>query len=365
MNRASAGRRSEWRRPCADWSVGERRPSALLRPDRRSLVGGSAPGRLSRSISSPAPSRHGFFDLQVYYGAINYWVARRRRRSTTTCCRCTTYGFTYPPFAALVMLPMAITPWTLAIVVSLLACAARVRAVLIYWLIDPIGPPCAAGRAGSRCRVALCFAALRAAARDVPLRPGQHVAAVPGRGGPLLLLGRGRNRWGGVGIGLATAIKLTPGHLHRLPAGHPAVAGGDRGQRDGRRRRPCSRPRSRRTPRGCSGPTRCGTPTGSASLAFISNQSLEGAVARLNQADPSTALWLAAVLVVLVIWCGALAPGGGGGGRDGRLRADRRGRLPGQPGHLGPPPGLGRAGDRAAARQRAGRSQPASSWCLR
>jgi alpha-1,2-mannosyltransferase len=38
------------------------------------------------------------------------------------------------------------------------------------------------------------------------------------------------------------------------------------------------------------------------SLAFISNQSIEGAVARLNPASPSTLLWAAAVLVVGTIW---------------------------------------------------------------
>jgi alpha-1,2-mannosyltransferase len=37
-------------------------------------------------------------------------------------------------------------------------------------------------------------------------------------------------------------------------------------------------------------------------LAFISNQSLEGAVARLSPNNPSNLLWAAAVLVVLAIW---------------------------------------------------------------
>jgi alpha-1,2-mannosyltransferase len=37
-------------------------------------------------------------------------------------------------------------------------------------------------------------------------------------------------------------------------------------------------------------------------LAFISNQSLNGAVARIHQADPSTIGWLAAVAVIVAIW---------------------------------------------------------------
>jgi alpha-1,2-mannosyltransferase len=37
-------------------------------------------------------------------------------------------------------------------------------------------------------------------------------------------------------------------------------------------------------------------------LEFISNQSLNGAVARLNESDPSTLLWLAAVAAVVALW---------------------------------------------------------------
>ena len=56
-------------------------------------------------------ARHGFFDLRVYYGAINYWVHDGGSLYDYLLPR-STYGFTYPPFAALVMLPMAVTPWT-------------------------------------------------------------------------------------------------------------------------------------------------------------------------------------------------------------------------------------------------------------
>src|SRR5258706_9997405 len=75
--------------------------------------------------------RHGFFDLDVYHGAVNYWV--HDGGSIYDFVKpFSTYGFTYPPFAALVMLPMAITPWALSIIVSCLACA-TVSVMLIYW----------------------------------------------------------------------------------------------------------------------------------------------------------------------------------------------------------------------------------------
>src|SRR5258706_8025134 len=83
-----------------------------------------------------AAERHGYFDLNVYHGAINYWV-HQGGSIYDFVLPFSTYGFTYPPFAALVMLPMAVTPWHLAIVISCVTCAV-VTAMLIYWFVDPI-----------------------------------------------------------------------------------------------------------------------------------------------------------------------------------------------------------------------------------
>jgi alpha-1,2-mannosyltransferase len=43
--------------------------------------------------------RHGFFDLHVYHGAINYWV-HSGGSIYDFVLPFSTYGFTYPPFAA-------------------------------------------------------------------------------------------------------------------------------------------------------------------------------------------------------------------------------------------------------------------------
>ncbi|MBO4209924.1 glycosyltransferase family 87 protein, partial [Micromonospora echinofusca] len=103
-----------------------------------------------------AAVRHGFFDLQVYYGALRHW-ARDGGEIYDWVRPGTQYGFTYPPFAALVMLPMAYLPWNLAIVVSVTA-SVTVSAVLVWWLLDPV-----ARRAGwtrwYALAVALCLAA--------------------------------------------------------------------------------------------------------------------------------------------------------------------------------------------------------------
>jgi alpha-1,2-mannosyltransferase len=242
--------------------------------------------------------RRNFFDLQVYYGAINYWAHGAGVLYDYLEPK-STYGFTYPPFAALAMLPMAVTPWVLTVIVNATACAAA-TAVLVYWLVDPV-----ARRQGwSRWfafGVALCLAAAFEPLRETFLFGQANMLLVFLVGADLLLLVSRGSRWAGVGIGLATAIKLTPGIFlvyllvtRRWRAA--AVAAG--------------------TATAATLLAAVVAPDVSqvfwtdalwntdrvGQLAFISNQSLNGAVARLNRDDPSTALWLLTVVAVLVVW---------------------------------------------------------------
>src|SRR5690606_1623103 len=117
----------------------------------------------------------------------------------------------------------------------------------------------------------------------------------------LLLLTRRGSRFAGVGIGLATALKLTPGVflIYLLMTGRwrAALTAGS----------------------AAAGATLVGAalaPDESrvfwtdalwntdrvGQLDYVSNQSLNGAVARLNPLDPSTLLWALAVVAVLVVW---------------------------------------------------------------
>ncbi|MEU4469866.1 glycosyltransferase family 87 protein [Micromonospora sp. NPDC023888] len=245
-----------------------------------------------------AAVRHGFFDLKVYYGALTWWV-HDGGEIYDYLKPGTQYGFTYPPFAALVMLPMAYLPWSAAIVVSVLASVATTT-VLIWWLVDPI-----ARRAGwtrwFALAVALCLVAAFEPMRET-VNFGQvntlllFLVAVD-----LLRLLPAGNRWAGVGIGLATAIKLTPGVfiVYLLVTGRWRAA-----------------------------LTACGTAAGVSllaaalfpdasrefwtealwntgrvgELAFVSNQSLRGVAARLDPEHPSTLLWLLLVLGTLALW---------------------------------------------------------------
>ena len=148
------------------------------------------------------PTFRHFFDLGVYRGAVRYWLIDggdlydfRYQDSV--------YGFTYPPFAALVLSPLAVTSWPVAVAVAVLVNAAAV-ALLIRWYFVPllrrrgwpVWTPCA-----------LMFLGF------LVFEPSRDTFSY-GQVNLLLLVlvcGDLRNRrFSGVGVGLAAAIKLTP-----------------------------------------------------------------------------------------------------------------------------------------------------------
>lgn len=210
---------------------------------------------------SVAAVRHGFFDLQVYYGALTWWV-HDGGELYDYLRPFTQYGFTYPPFAALVMLPMAYLPWPAAITVSVVASVVG-SAVVIWWLVDPISR-----RAGwtrwFALAVALCLAAAYEPMRET-INFGQvNMLLLVLVAVDLLRLLPAGNRWAGVGVGLATAIKLTPGVfiVYLLVTGRWRAAFTAMGAAAGATLLAAA---LFRTPPGSSGPRRCGTPPGSAS----------------------------------------------------------------------------------------------------
>ncbi len=93
--------------------------------------------------------RHGFFDLKVYWGALNYWWNHGGMIYDYLNPN-TLYGFTYPPFAALVMLPMAWVQWETAIRISVVL-TVIVSAFLVWWMAKR-SRTVRAGRRGSSSR---------------------------------------------------------------------------------------------------------------------------------------------------------------------------------------------------------------------
>jgi alpha-1,2-mannosyltransferase len=150
------------------------------------------------------PGRH-FFDLSVYRGAIDWWLDGRPLYAYRIGH--SRFGFTYPPFAALLMTPLAAVTQQVASILITVASGAVV-VVATWWLVAPV-----ARRAGWSPGFAVGLA--------VPvvylLEP---VRSTIGLGNVNLFIGalvfadvvalRRGSRWAGVGIGLAAALKLTP-----------------------------------------------------------------------------------------------------------------------------------------------------------
>ena len=73
-------------------------------------------GLLTLVIDYLAERRNGYFDSKVYYGAMDYWV-NRGGDIYDYLVPGTEYGFTYPPFAAALMSPMALISWNTAVAI--------------------------------------------------------------------------------------------------------------------------------------------------------------------------------------------------------------------------------------------------------
>jgi hypothetical protein len=166
-----------------------------------------------------------FFDLNIYHGAMVWWTHGGNLYDFVSPG--TTLGFTYPPFAALAMAPMAILPTMVAGWMNTAVSLAALT-LLLTWLLIPIADrygwprwftvalavPLAAATEPVRetlgfGQVNLLLAVL-IYADFVALRNRARLADPAPDTRPL------RRLWvtgaaAGVGVGLATAIKLTPG----------------------------------------------------------------------------------------------------------------------------------------------------------
>lgn len=244
-------------------------------------------------FTATVPLLRDWFDLRVYYGTVHTWL-HHGGRIYDYHVPGTTYGFTYPPFAAVSMAPMGYlglgTAIAAALVLNLVALAVVLRIL--------------AGPGWRRYgwfgwALVACGLALFEPLRDT-FSFGQVnlllLALVLGDG---WLLSTGRGRWAGVGIGLAAAIKLTPAlfiglllvaRRWKAAAVATAVALAATGL-------------AALVVPGASkfywtqamwDTTRVGR------LDYVSNQSLQGVLARLG--ETGRPLWATAVLLVLCVW---------------------------------------------------------------
>src|SRR4051812_28499188 len=158
------------------------------------------------AFGSPASPKHGYFDLTVYRGAARWWLHHRHLYAFIR--EGTSKGFTYPPFGVLVVLPTALVSMHTAAAV-LTTLSALLVILTTWWLGIPV-----ADRHGWPRWFAVAVAVPLVFAME-PVREtlgwGQlNLFLVALILADLGALERG-SRWAGAGIGLATAVKLTPG----------------------------------------------------------------------------------------------------------------------------------------------------------
>ncbi|MGH3656360.1 MAG: glycosyltransferase 87 family protein [Micromonosporaceae bacterium] len=146
-----------------------------------------------------------FFDMLIYHDAVAWWLGGGDLYAFTE----PRYGlgFTYPPFSAILLLPITLMSGTAAGWINF-AAGLVVATVVAWWLLGPV-----AARYGWPRWYAVALAVPIVAATD-PVRETLGYGQVN-----LILLGlifadlvalRNGYRWAGVGVGLAAAIKLTP-----------------------------------------------------------------------------------------------------------------------------------------------------------
>ncbi|WP_189310616.1 glycosyltransferase family 87 protein [Streptomyces brasiliensis] len=239
------------------------------------------------------PLLRDWFDLRVYYGAVDTWVHHGGWIYDYRVPG-TAYGFTYPPFAAVGMLPMALMGLHTAIAVALLFNLAALAVVLRILA----GPHWRRYGWYGWC-LALCGLALFEPLRDTFSFGQVNLLLLALVLGDSWLLSTGRGRWAGVGIGLAAAIKLTPAvfiglllltRRWRAAAVATAVALGATALAA------WADPAASRFywTEALWDTSRVGR------LDYVSNQSLQGVLARLGETERP--LWATAVLLVLCVW---------------------------------------------------------------
>ncbi|MGW3956301.1 glycosyltransferase family 87 protein [Streptomyces sp. NPDC004752] len=245
------------------------------------------------AFTATVPLLRDFFDLRVYYGAVDTWVHHGGRLYDYRVPG-TGYGFTYPPFAAVAMLPMALLGLHTAIVLCLL-----LNLVALAVVLRLLAGPEQRRHGWFGWALAGCLLALFEPVRDT-ISFGQVnllllvLVLVDAR-----LLATGRGRWAGVGIGLAAAVKLTPAvfiglllltRRWRAAGTATAVALAATGLAA------WVDPRASRFywTEALWDTNRVGR------LDYVSNQSVQGVLARLG--ETGRPLWATAVLLVLCVW---------------------------------------------------------------
>ncbi|MER7481617.1 glycosyltransferase 87 family protein [Streptomyces sp. NPDC126510] len=265
----------------------------LPRTDRGRLVLVLVVAALVTVFTATVPLLRDWFDLRVYHGSIDSWVHHHGRVYDYRVPG-TPYGFTYPPFAAVAMLPMALLDLRTSVVAALLLNLAALALVLRLLAGPDRWRPGWFGWA-----LIACLLALFEPLRDTFSFGQVNLLLLALVLADATLLATGRGRLAGVGIGFAAAVKLTPalfiGLLLVARRWHAAAV-------------------AAATALGATALAALVDPDASrfywtralwdtgrvGRLDYVSNQSVQGILARLGETDRT--VWAVAVLPVLGVW---------------------------------------------------------------
>ncbi|MFI7609157.1 glycosyltransferase family 87 protein [Micromonospora sp. NPDC049366] len=153
---------------------------------------------------------HDFFDLKIYMRAMRWWAAGNPLYDYVQPDRVQgELYFTYPPFSALLLRPFALLPLGATVTVFTVFTALGV-VLTTYWLVRPVIARHGLHRAFTITVAVLLVLAVESTRETITFGQINMLLVVLILVDLLFAVPQAR-RWAGVGIGLATALKLFPG----------------------------------------------------------------------------------------------------------------------------------------------------------
>ena len=150
--------------------------------------------------------RHYFFDLRIYHNAVTWWLNGHQLYDYVQP-RTGGFGFTYPPFAAVLMAPLSLVTLAHAGLVMSVITALGIL-VTTWWLVAPLAEQ-RGWPTGLVVALAVPLACLAEPLRETMGFGQINMILILLVLADWLALSRG-SKFAGIGIGLAAAIKLTP-----------------------------------------------------------------------------------------------------------------------------------------------------------
>lgn len=152
---------------------------------------------------------HHFLDLRIYYGAVRWWAHGHSLYTYSIPDRVQGHlGYTYPPVAALLMYPMAwMSLFQVIVIIWILSALSYV--LTTAWLVLPAAQRHGWPRLFTLCLAVPLLSGLEPIRETITFGQINLILALLVLVDLLVLAPRG-SRLTGVGIGIASAIKLTP-----------------------------------------------------------------------------------------------------------------------------------------------------------